>query len=104
MANERKNTTMDSFLRVLGEIIAYFTIILYAVLIINANFHFISNGLLYYLRILQIYAPIGLITVLGLRYSSKRNLFFRILFYIIIATIIVFSFFPDTWTNFVAAL
>ena len=46
MANERKNTTMDSFLRVLGEIIAYFTIILYAVLIINANFHFISNGLL----------------------------------------------------------
>lgn len=104
MADERKNNVMDNFLKVLGEVIAYFTIILYAILIINANFHFISNGLLYYLRILQIYAPIGLITVLGLRFSSKRHIAFRILFYIIIAVIIVFSFFPDTWTNFVAAL
>lgn len=104
MADERKNNVMDNFLKVLGEVIAYFTIILYAILIINANFHFISNGLLYYLRILQIYAPIGLITVLGLRFASKRHIAFRILFYIIIAVIIVFSFFPDTWTNFVAAL
>jgi len=104
MADERKNNVMDNFLKVLGEIIGYFTIILYALLIINANFHFISNGVLYYLRILQIYAPIGLVTVLGLRFSSKRNIFVRILFYIIIAVIIVFSFFPDTWTNFVAAL
>lgn len=104
MADERKNNVMDNFMKVLGEIIAYFTIVLYLVLILNANFHFISNSLLYYLRILQIYAPIALITVFGLRVASKRGLFVRILFYIIIATIIVFSFFPDTWINFVAAL
>lgn len=102
--SEDKNYSMEKFLDTLGEILAYFTAILYAVLIINANFNFIPADVLYYLRIAQIYAPIALLTVVGLEFSVKRNLVVRIIFYIVIAIIIIFQFFPDTWTNFIAAL
>lgn len=103
MADDRDDS-MERFLDTLGEILAYFTALLYAVLIINANFSFIPADVLYYLRIAQIYAPIALLIVVGLEFSIKRDIIIRIIFYIVIAIIIIFQFFPDTWTNFIAAI
>lgn len=93
---------MADILGLLAETIAFFTIILYLVLVINANWAFIPSGsLLNVLNALKIYAPLALLLVVGLQVTSKQPFLLRIIFYIAIAIIIIFQFFPATWENFI---
>lgn len=97
-----KGNGMADLLGLLAETIAFFTIALYLVLIINANWSFISSvGLLNVLNVLKFYAPLALLLVVGLQVTSKQPFLIRIIFYIAIAIIVVFQFFPGTWENFV---
>lgn len=93
---------LSDILNILAETIAFFTIVLYLVLLINANWTFItSDGVLNVLNVLKFYAPLALLLVVGLQVTSKQPFVVRIIFYIAIALIIVFQFFPATWENFV---
>lgn len=102
MSKKVKGNGMADLLGLLAETIAFFTIILYLVLVINANWTFITgDSLLNVLNALRIYAPLALLLVVGLQVTSKQPFFVRVIFYIAIAVIIVFQFFPATWENFV---
>ena len=102
MSKKVKGNGMSDILGLLAETIAFFTIILYLVLVINANWTFIPGGdLLNILNALKIYAPMALLLVVGLQVTSKQAFTIRVIFYIAIATIIIFQFFPATWSKFV---
>lgn len=96
---------LSDILNILAETIAFFTIVLYLVLLINANWTFItSDSALNVLNVLKFYAPLALLLVVGLQVTSKQPFVVRIIFYIAIALIIVFQFFPATWDNFVGII
>lgn len=104
MSNKVKGNGMSDLLGLLAETIAFFTIILYLVLVINANWSFIPSGdLLNILNALKIYAPMALLLVVGLQVTAKQAFIIRVIFYIAIAIIVIFQFFPATWNNFIGA-
>ena len=87
---------------ILGEILAVVLVLVYVVLILNANFDFIPQGtFLNILEILRTYGSIALVGVVGLEAMSKRNILFQIIFLACIALIVIFLFFPDTYGQFI---
>lgn len=102
MARKSSGNGFKELLGLLAEVLAFFTIILFAVLIANANWPFIAEGtFLNILNVAKFYAPLALVLVVGLEMTANRPLLIRILFYAIMAAIIVFQFFPGTWATFV---
>ena len=97
-----KGNGFADILGLLAETIAFFTIVLYLVLLINANWAFITSaGIMNVLNILKFYAPLTLLLVVGLQVTSRQPFFVRVIFYSAIALIVVFQFFPGTWNNFI---
>ncbi|PWM75059.1 MAG: hypothetical protein DBX59_02595 [Bacillota bacterium] len=93
---------MEKVWDILGEILAVVMVLVYALLIINANFQFIPEGtFMNILEILRTYGSLLLVAVVGLEAMSKRNLVFQIIFVLLLAVIVVFMFFPETYQNFI---
>lgn len=93
---------MEKFWDVLGEILAVVLVIVYAVLIVNATFNFIPEGIvMQILEGIRNYGSLVLVGVVGLEAISKRNFVFKIIFLALCALIVVFMFFPDTFNYLV---
>ena len=59
-----KNSVLEKVLDILGEILAVLTVVLYAVLIINANWTFIPAGLFFdILLVVKNYAALGVVLI-----------------------------------------
>lgn len=87
---------------IIGEILAVLLVIVYILLIINANFPFIENAtVMNILEIARTYGSLLLVAVVGLEAMSKRNIVFQIIFLAMLALIVVFLFFPDTYGNLI---
>ncbi len=100
--HEVKGNGLADILGILAETIAFLTIALFAVLLVNANWPFITDsGLLNVLNVLKFYAPLALLLVVGLQVTSKQPFIVRIVYYVVMAAIIIFQFFPGTWENFI---
>ncbi len=96
---------LADILGIFAETIAFLTIVLFLVMLIQANWPFIPEGsVLKVLNIAMYYAPLVLTLVVCLQVTSRQPLLIRLVFYIIIAAIIVFQFFPGTWDNMVKAI
>lgn len=96
--NRVKNAGLEKLFDFLGELLAFLTIALYAVLIVDASFHFIPEGtVMDILLICRTYASLALIIVVGLEAVVKRSFLVRLVFYILVAIVIIFQFFPGTW-------
>ena len=92
----------EKFFDIIGEILAVVLVLVYVVLILNANFSFIPEGVfLNILEILRTYGSLILVGVVGLEAMSKRNLVFQIIFIALLAQIVVFLFFPGTYENLI---
>ena len=90
---------------ILGEILAVVLVLTYALLIINANFQFIHNQtILMILDILRTYGSLALVGIVGLEAMSKRNFILQLIFLALCAIIVIFLFFPDTYTNLIGAI
>lgn len=99
MAN--KNEGLEKFLDIFGEILAFTTVALYAVLIINATWPFIPQGtFLNILLVAKNYASLAVVAVVGLEAVVKRGFVIKLIFIILLAIVIIFQFFPGTWANF----
>lgn len=92
---------LEKVFDILGEIIAVVLVITFALLIIDANFEFLPDVLYNILTIIRNYGALVLIAVVGLEAISKRNIIFRIIFYLLLALIVVFLFFPGTYDNLI---
>ena len=92
----------EKFFDIIGEILAVVLVLVYVVLILNANFSFIPEGVfLNILEILRTYGSLILVGVVGLEAMCKRNLVFQIIFIALLALIVVFLFFPGTYENLI---
>jgi len=81
----------------LGEIIAFVTIAIWAVVIIDTNFGFLPTTLRSIFEISRYWSLLILVAVEGFECTIKRNIFIRLIFYILLAVVIIGSFFPDTY-------
>ena len=95
-----KNEGLGRVLDVVGEILAFITVVLYAVLIINATWTFIPQGTFYnILLVAKNYAALAVVAVVGLEAVIKRGFILKLVFIILLAIIVIFQFFPGTWAN-----
>lgn len=93
---------MEKVWDIIGEILAVVMVLVYALLIINAKFQFIPEGtFMNILEIIRTYGSILLVAVVGLEAMSKRNVIFQIIFIALLALIVVFLFFPETYQNLI---
>lgn len=96
----KKNSVLEKVLDIAGEVLAVLTIVLYAVLIINANWTFIPEGLFFdILLILKNYAALIVVLIVSFEAMVKRGFVVKLAFTILLAIIILFQFFPGTWEN-----
>ncbi|MBQ3214162.1 MAG: hypothetical protein IJB10_04080 [Clostridia bacterium] len=99
MAN--KNEGLEKILDTLGEILAFVTVALYAVLIVNATWTFIPQGTFFnILLVAKNYASLAVVAVVGLEAVVKKGFILKLIFIILLAIVIIFQFFPGTWANF----
>ena len=96
---------MEKVWDIIGEILAVVMVLVYALLIINANFSFIPEGtFMNILEILRTYGSLLLVAVVGLEAISKRNIVFQIIFLALLALIVVLMFFPGTYENLIGII
>lgn len=90
-------------LDVIGMLAAAVTIIAYVVLCIDAQWSFIPTDsfVMNVLRVIQTYAPLVVVGIVGLEFVADKSLVVKLVFYIAIAIVVVFMFFPGTWENLV---
>ena len=91
---------LEKIFDILGEICAVLTVVLYAVLIINANWTFIPEGLFFdILLVIKNYAALAVVLIVSFEAMVKRGFIFKIIFLVLLAVIVLFQFFPGTWAN-----
>ena len=91
---------------VIGCLAAIVTVLTYLVLCINATWSFIPEGsfILNVLQVIKTWAPLVVVAIVGAEYVADKNVVFRILLYIMIALIVIFMFFPNTWSQVVGII
>lgn len=106
MSEENSNNARyrDLF-NLLGQLAAFLTIIVYILLIVNANWPFIPEGeLLDLLNVLKIYAPLIVVLISGLEFAQDKSFLIKLIIYIAVVAIVIFQFFPGTWENFIGVI
>ena len=89
--------SLEKVLDVLGEILAFITAVVWVLVIINQNFSFLPDKVANILNVSKSWLLLGLVGVVGLEATIKRNILVRIIFYLLLAVLIIFHCFPDTY-------
>ena len=94
------------FLDILGMGAAIVTVIAYLMLVINAQWPFLQDAVWLYniLVVIQTYAPLVVVAIVGLEFVSKRSLLIRVIYYAAVALIVISMFFPATWQHLVGLI
>ena len=96
---------LEPFFDVLAEIMAVLLVVVFAVSVADATFHFITNAtVLQVLAGIRTYGALALVAVVGMEAMCKRNFVFRIIFYALVAIVVIFMFFPNTYAYLVGLL
>ena len=89
----------------IGCIAAVVTILAYLILCINSvpGWEFIAKGTFVsnVLLAIQTWAPLVVVGIVGWEFVADKSFVIRVLFYAAIALLVVFMFFPSTWTQVV---
>lgn len=91
----------EKFFDIIGEILAVVLVVVFALMIINANFSFLPDEVLNVFKIILNYGFLVLCAVVGLEAMSKRNFIFQLIFLAMLALIVIFLFFPGTYENLI---
>lgn len=94
---------LEPFFDIMGEILAVLLVCIFIVSLADAQWDFLSGVPWLYntIAIIRTYGTILLIAVVGLEAMCKRNIVFFIIFCVMLAVIIIFMFFPDTYDNLI---
>lgn len=94
---------LSKFFNVLGEILAVLTITLIAFLYLNGTFKFVTDAnVVSLLWKIREYMILGTVIIVGLEFAVKRSFAFFVIFVLLAAVAVVFSFFPDAIPPFLA--
>lgn len=99
MAEEKSG--MKIALDWLGGIAAFLTVVVYVLLIIHAKWAFLPDSVYNVLAVIKTWAPLIIVGITGLEFTSGKSIFFKILFLLLCAIIVVSMFFPETWEKVV---
>ena len=88
---------LEKVFDVLVEILAIATLIVWILVIINQNFHFLPTQMADILTVAKAWMLIALVAIVGFEATIKRNILIRIIFYLLLAVLIIFHFFPGTY-------
>lgn len=95
---------LEKVFDIIGEILAVVMVVVFALLIINANFSFLPDAVLNVFEVIRTYGSLILIAVVGLEAMSKRNFIFQIIFLALLALIVVFLCFRGTYENLIGLI
>ena len=95
---------LEKVFDIIGEILAVVMVVVFALLIINANFNFLPDAVLNVFEVIRTYGSLVLIAVVGLEAMAKRNFIFQIIFLALLALIVVFLFFRGTYENLIGLI
>ena len=102
MSKESRKKVLD----ILGMFCAVITIVAYLLLVIDAQWSFLGNVSWLYniLLVIKTYAPLVVVAIVGLEFVSTKGLLIRIIYYAMIALIVISMFFPATWQQLVGLI
>lgn len=81
----------------LGEIIAFVAAVVWALVIVDQTFHFLPTVVVDIFNVAKAWLLLVLVGIVGLEATIKRNFIIRLLFYVILAVLVIFHCFPDTY-------
>ncbi len=87
----------------IGCVAAALTIVVYLLLCIDSAWPFIDPTSFIYnvLAVIRTWAPLVVVGITGLEFAADKGLITKLVVYIAIALVVIFMFFPSTWSNFV---
>ena len=88
---------LEKLFDVLGEILAFITAVVWVLVIINQNFNFLPTEIANILTVSKSWLLLALVGVVGFEATIKRNIIIRLVFYILLALLIIFHCFPGTY-------
>ncbi len=95
---------MKKFWNVLGQILGFLTIVLYAFLYTDAQFGFnLPADVMDYLVLAQQFAALAVAAIVGMEFVSGKKLF-AFIYILILAIVVIFMFFPDLGDSIVSML
>ena len=103
---DNSKAVRKQILDVVGCIAAVITILAYLLLCINSTWTFIPEGsfVMNVLAVIRTWAPLVVVAIVGFEFFADKHLVFRIIFYVAIAILVIFMFFPATWSQFVGLI
>lgn len=101
MGNKPWKQKLSSVFDIIGEILAVVYVLVFALLLIDAQWPFLRNvGWLYNtFKVIWMYGGFVIAAIVGLEAMVKRNFFLFLIFAILLAVCVIFTFFPDTYEN-----
>lgn len=104
MEKENRKKLSEIF-DVIGEIFAFLAILILAFICVNGVFEFVTDPkILNILNICKTYSGLALIIITGYEATIKRCLLIRLIFFILVAIVVVFQFFPDAWNAIIGII
>lgn len=92
---------LTKFFDIIGELLAVLTIMLIVFLYLNANFNFIGEAsTVDILTKIREYMILGTIIIVGLEFSVKKSFIWFVIFMVLAAISVIFSFFPESIPQF----
>ena len=90
----------------LGEILAFVIAVFWGFTLLNTNFGWISqdNAVIHFFLISKELLLLVLVGVVGLEATIKRNIIIRLFFYVLLAVLIIFHFFPGTYQQIIGSI
>ena len=96
---------LQPFFDILGEILAILLVLTFLVSVADATFHFITDAtVLAVLTAIRTYGALALVAVVGMEAMCKCGFVLRVIFYVAVAIIVIFMFFPGTYNYLIGLI
>jgi len=104
MSEEKEKSGMKLALDWLGGICAFLTVVVLVMLVIHAKWAYLPDEVYNVLSVIKIWAPLIVVAITGLEFTSGKSIIFKILFLILLAIVIISMFFPSTWQKIIGLI
>ena len=104
MSEEKEKSGMKLALDWLGGICAFLTVVVLVMLVIHAKWAYLPDEIYNVLSVIKIWAPLIVVAITGLEFTSGKSIIFKILFLILLAIVIISMFFPSTWQKIIGLI
>lgn len=101
---EKKNNEAKILFDWLGGVAAFLTLIIYALLVINANWPFLPENITAILEIIRPWAPLIVVGLAGIEATRGTSFIVKLVFYILLAVVVLAMIFPETWYKVVGII